>query len=158
MTACRPFSAISGMAPESAVELVSRLLGRPQDLGQYIASQIAESALWGSPGFPIPEKDLREIAARAHARGVDAQGINRQFLAVSSQPGRCEALHGLALPCLVIHGTDDALIPPDRGRELAETIPGSEYRQIDGMGHMITPALAPLIVETVSDFATRRAG
>ncbi|WP_160114865.1 alpha/beta fold hydrolase [Jhaorihella thermophila] len=158
MTACGPFSAISGSEPESTAELTSRLLSRPQGLADYVASQIAESALWGSPGFPATDEELREMAACAHARGVDAQGINRQFLAVASQHGRCEALRRLALPCLVIHGTHDALIPPDKGRELADIIPGGEYKQIDGMGHMITTALAPLIVETVSDFVARRAG
>ena len=35
-----------------------------------------------------------------------------------------------ALPTLVVHGLEDALIPPDRGRELAELIPGARLELI----------------------------
>ncbi|HHN72644.1 MAG TPA: hypothetical protein ENK13_01015 [Thermopetrobacter sp.] len=103
----------------------------------------------------MPEQEIRAMAARAWARGVDPRGINRQLLAVLAAPARCAALRRLRLPCLVIHGTDDALLPPARGREIATHVPASAYHQIDGMGHVITPALAPRIVAIVSDFIAR---
>lgn len=158
MSACRPLAARSGGDAEAAAELASSLLSRPQSRQEYLDAQVAEHAQWGSPGYPMPEDDIRAMAARAYDRGVDAEGINRQLLATSAAGGRCGALGAVTLPCLVIHGRDDALLPVELGAEIADSIPGSEFHAIDGMGHIITPALAPLIVETVRDFIARRTG
>ena len=43
----------------------------------------------------------------------------------------------LDLPVKIIWGRDDAWIPVQRGRELAEMIPGAELDEIDGAGHLI---------------------
>jgi hypothetical protein len=42
------------------------------------------------------------------------------------------------------------------GQEIAELIPNSELKIIDGMGHVITPLLSPLVVDLVHDFIQRR--
>ncbi len=51
-----------------------------------------------------------------------------------------------------IHGEDDALIPVDLGAEIAATIPNCPFHRIAGMGHIITPALAPKIVDLADNF------
>jgi pimeloyl-ACP methyl ester carboxylesterase len=48
-------------------------------------------------------------------------------------------LHELAgIPTTVIHGAEDVLVPPDRGRELAAGIPGARFVMLQGSGHMLT--------------------
>jgi 3-oxoadipate enol-lactonase len=42
----------------------------------------------------------------------------------------------LATPTLVIHGTEDQLLPVDNGRQIASLIPGSKLEILDGVGHM----------------------
>jgi pimeloyl-ACP methyl ester carboxylesterase len=37
------------------------------------------------------------------------------------------------VPTLVVHGAGDLLIPPARGKEAAELIPGATFQLIDGM-------------------------
>ena len=44
---------------------------------------------------------------------------------------------GLDLPVLVVWGTHDAWIPPDRAHRLAGLIPGAQLRLIEGAGHLI---------------------
>lgn len=44
---------------------------------------------------------------------------------------------GIGLPVLVCWGEDDAWIPPEKGRELAASIPGAELRLIPGAGHLV---------------------
>lgn len=39
-------------------------------------------------------------------------------------------------PTLVIHGTEDPILPVDHGRKLAELISGSTYLELDGFGHI----------------------
>ncbi len=151
MSAARPLA-----AGDAGHEILARILSYPMEQDAYIESWVQEHANHGSPGFPMPEADIRAEAERAWARGVDAEGINRQALAVLSVPDRRADLTRVTLPCQVIHGVDDALIPVELGAEIAQLIPGCDYHAIKGMGHIITPSLAPSIVEMVDDFITRR--
>ena len=41
-------------------------------------------------------------------------------------------------PTLVVHGLEDGLVPPARGRELAELIPGAQLELIPECGHLLT--------------------
>ena len=49
--------------------------------------------------------------------------------------GRLAELAGL--PTLVLHGLDDSLVPPDRGRDLARLIPGAKLESIPSCGHIM---------------------
>lgn len=147
MTAARPLIAV-----DQAATMLPMLLSRPMDRDTYINSWLSEHATNGSPGFPMTKAEIRAEAALAFDRGVDADGINRQLLAVLNAPDQRVALAETSLPCQVIHGEDDALIPVDLGAEIATTIPNCPFHRVAGMGHIITPALAPMIVDLVDGF------
>ena len=40
------------------------------------------------------------------------------------------------MPTLVIHGTDDQMLPVANGRLIASLIPGSRLEILDGVGHL----------------------
>jgi 3-oxoadipate enol-lactonase len=42
------------------------------------------------------------------------------------------------MPTLVVHGLEDRLVPPARGRELAELVPGAHLETIPDCGHLLT--------------------
>jgi 3-oxoadipate enol-lactonase len=42
------------------------------------------------------------------------------------------------MPTTVVHGLEDRLVPPARGRELAELIPGAHLELIPACGHLLT--------------------
>lgn len=128
-------------------ERLPKLLVEPQTRKQFQDAWVAGNAEWGSPGFPASEHYLREQAGRAYDNGYDPEGINRQALAGFTTPDKTAALQKLQLPVLVIHGQNDTLIPATEGRHLASLIPNAKLELIDGMGHVITPTLAPVIVE-----------
>lgn len=152
MTSCRPL-----LAGPAGPELLSRLLVRPETLRQYQDSHVAGDAMYGSPGYPTTEAALRAEATLAYDRGADADGINSQALSIIHASDRRPGLRTVTLPSLVIHGVQDTLIPVDLGAEIAAHIPDSEYHAIEGMGHVITPLLAPVIVGIVTEFINRRA-
>ncbi|WP_050931977.1 alpha/beta fold hydrolase [Aestuariivita boseongensis] len=158
MSACRPAAQV-GMGGQAAlVERAEQLLVRTRTREEYLSDQVAEHAKWGSPGYPMPEAEIRAMGGVAYDRGVDADGLNRQVIALSCAPDRRPGLAQSEVPCLVINGEDDTLVPLELGKEIADTIPASEFRAVPGMGHIITPLLAPLIVETVVEFIARRVG
>ena len=152
MTACRPL-----LDRAHAAAILPRLLARPETEAEAQDNWVAGHASFGSPGFPMPEAEIRAEARLAWARGHDAEGVNRQLLATMAAPDRRPLLRRVTTPCLVIHGIDDTLIPVEMGAEIAEHIPGAEYQAIKGMGHIITPLLAPQIVSLVTDFIRRNA-
>ncbi|WP_299425273.1 alpha/beta hydrolase [uncultured Shimia sp.] len=152
MATARPFAARGGNA-----EWLATLLARDVDRDTYIENGIAEYANWGSPAYPMTEEAVAAQAAWAFDRAFDPEGINRQVLAVIASTDRRQDLTKVALPCQVIHGAADTLIPPEAGAEIAGLIPNCDHHQIEGMGHVITPKQAPMLIDMMQDFITRRA-
>ncbi|MCB1390155.1 MAG: alpha/beta fold hydrolase [Rhodobacteraceae bacterium] len=156
MSACRPTAERGAGGHAALIERAEQLLVRPRTRAEYLDGQVEEHAKWSSPGYPMPEADIRAMAAVAYDRGVDDEGMNRQVLALAGAPDRRPGLALVDKPVLVIHGADDALLPLDLGEEIAAVIPGSVFHAVPGMGHIITPALAPIIVEMVAGFVDQR--
>jgi pimeloyl-ACP methyl ester carboxylesterase len=50
---------------------------------------------------------------------------------------RSERLESIGAPTLVVHGTEDPLMPPENGRRLAKLIPGATLDELDGVGHLV---------------------
>ncbi|CAM5612430.1 aminoacrylate hydrolase [Aquamicrobium terrae] len=46
-------------------------------------------------------------------------------------------LSGIAIPTLVVVGSEDRRAPPQVARQLAGAIPGAIYREIEGAGHLV---------------------
>lgn len=138
-------------------DMLEILLMEDEDRAAFQESWIAGNLDYGSPGFYAPDSYIRFEAGLAWDRGADAAGVNRQTLATMASTDRREMLKSVDLACLVIHGAVDTLIAPDKGREIATLIPKAELEIIEGMGHVITPLLAPVIVDLVDNFIAKRA-
>jgi pimeloyl-ACP methyl ester carboxylesterase len=48
-----------------------------------------------------------------------------------------DSLYEVTTPASVVHGGDDAVWPPDRGRALADGLPRGSHRELDGAGHLV---------------------
>lgn len=90
--------------------------------------------IW-SPGFPYEEERVRAFMQHSHDRSYYPQGMARQNTAVIAAGDRRPALASINVPTLVIHGSDDPLIPVEGGKDTARVIPGAELLVIEGMGH-----------------------
>jgi pimeloyl-ACP methyl ester carboxylesterase len=89
-----------------------------------------------------------EIAYRA-AHPVRAQNFSAQYEAVRGHDS-WEQLARITAPTLVVHGTEDAVMPVGNGRVLAERIPGARWLPLEGRGHMFfhedpQAAAAPIV-------------
>ena len=52
-------------------------------------------------------------------------------------------------PTLVIHGTEDPILPYEHGVATAKAIPGAELLTIEGMGHDLPEPAAERILEAI---------
>jgi pimeloyl-ACP methyl ester carboxylesterase len=74
----------------------------------------------------------------------------RQFVAILTQKDRRPALGSLSIPTLVIHGSDDPLVPVECGKNTAAATPGAKLMIIDGMGHDLPDGGAwPQIIDAI---------
>jgi len=62
----------------------------------------------------------------------------------------------IGVPALVIHGTEDRVVPHDNGRILAQRLPGAEWISIEGAGHLPYLEDPPGFAAMVRDFLARQ--
>lgn len=127
------------------------------------ASSRAEMVEWavaiqriiGSPGYPMDEAWVRQLAAQSYDRSFDPAGIARQQLAIYASGDRTAALARVRAPALVIHGDADPLIPLLAGQATAAALPDAELLVLPGMGHNLPRGIWPTLVAAISRLADR---
>jgi pimeloyl-ACP methyl ester carboxylesterase/class 3 adenylate cyclase len=123
------------------------------------------------------ERDLRIFGSReeaikaAAALGRFSEEDAEQFvdyIRYGASPGMVEALHRMnreidirhvlpvvRVPTLVLHGTEDAIVPLDVARYMAQRIPAGRLVEIPGAGHLaLGPATSGPIISEIRRFLT----
>jgi pimeloyl-ACP methyl ester carboxylesterase len=89
-----------------------------------------------APGFPARDPaSMDAIVAIALAQPTPEEVFAHQIAAVLSSD-RSARLPSLAVPTLVVHGTEDPLIPVENGRAIAGAVPGARLVELPGCGHL----------------------
>ena len=73
------------------------------------------------------------------------------MLAILSHGNRKPALSFLTAPTLVIHGSEDPLVPVEGGIDTAEAIPGAQLLIIEGMGHDLPRGAWQRIIDAITE-------
>jgi pimeloyl-ACP methyl ester carboxylesterase len=104
------------------------------------AQMTAEHAVWAS--VPINyarrtrldggDRIARDIERRLRFP-VEAEYYSAQLAAAHGHAAR---VRDISAPTLVVHGSEDVLIPPGNGERLAALIPGAELSLWDGAAHL----------------------
>ena len=119
----------------------------------FLAVRLAFARRIAGTAYPFDEDThralLREEAERCH----DPAGTARQIAAMAVTGDRRARLATITAPTLVIHGTDDPLIPPACGHDTALSIPKAIYLPIEGMGHDLPSELDQTVIDAICDVA-----
>jgi pimeloyl-ACP methyl ester carboxylesterase len=106
----------------------------------------------GLPGaLPVEPERIRDHAVRCFDRGWYPAGSARQLAAILASGSRVESLGRVRTPTLVIHGTHDPLVPPAAGKDTAACIPAARFMAVEGMGHYLSAAAWPSIIDAISE-------
>jgi pimeloyl-ACP methyl ester carboxylesterase len=108
-----------------------------------------------SPGFPVDEAGGRKKLALSYDRCYDPEGVVRQQAAIMASGSRKQALASVKAPTLVIHGTEDPVVPVEAGIDTARSVPGAELLVVEGMGHDLPRGAWPRIIEAIAKNAAR---
>jgi 3-oxoadipate enol-lactonase len=65
------------------------------------------------------------------------------------------AVEGISAPTLVIHGSEDLIVPVENGRMLAARLPDVEYVELAGHGHNLSLEIPDALAGLVSRFLSR---
>ncbi|MBK0330583.1 alpha/beta hydrolase [Brachybacterium sp. MASK1Z-5] len=107
--------------------------------------------------FAGPVEDLEEIVDEFHADVLaygsgssDWQNVSIGFrrMRVDLRPD----LHRIECPTLIIQGSEDVGVPPERSRAAAGAIPGATFALIDGAGHWSNRQCPEQVNALISDF------
>ncbi len=79
----------------------------PTSLAEVVNWTVALFEVISSPGYPMEEGWIREVAGQSYDRSFDPAGVARQGLAVYASGDRTAALARVTVPALVIHGEAD---------------------------------------------------
>jgi pimeloyl-ACP methyl ester carboxylesterase len=109
----------------------------------------------GSPGYPLDEQELADLARRAYDRSHDPLSAARQLAAIYASGDRTGALAALRVPALVLHGEDDPLVGLDGGKATAAAITGAQLVTYPGMGHDLPRALWPEFITEIAALTER---
>ncbi len=88
-----------------------------------------------SRAFAARDEQWQAFAAIAAQRAVAVPVVMSQMQAILTHDTSAR-LPSLQMPTLVIHGTDDEMLPVSNGRLIASLIPGARLEILDGVGHL----------------------
>lgn len=73
---------------------------------------------------------------RGRIRMCSEAGIIAAIEAIAGRPDSTALLPGIAVPTLVVCGTDDVIVPLEESREMARAIPNAQLREFAGTAHL----------------------
>ncbi len=89
--------------------------------------------------FPFNEQKFREKMKPSMEHGHNPHSGHGD--AVGASPSRRSRLKEINIPTLVIHGTEDAILPLDHGQAIADGIQNAEMMIMEGVGHELPEEL-----------------
>ncbi len=136
--------------PAPSTALLALLAKREAPSREMALEQQADLlAALGSRTVADDRRLLLQQARIAYDRAFNPDGVERQLLAILAEPSRVELLNRLRVPTLVVHGTDDPLLPVMHGVHVAAHIKGSELKLIPGLAHRFQEAFKEPLLAAV---------
>ena len=115
-----------------------------------VGGYLAEAHALAGSRFPVDENVVREYAAAEihRARELVSTRFNHG-LAQHQSPRWRHQLGSIEAPTLVIHGSEDPILPLPHGIALSKEIAGARLIVVEGMGHDATAAVWDVLVPAV---------
>lgn len=143
--------------PSAAPDVMAMMMHPVPDPGVdpegFLAVRLAFARRIAGTAHPFDEDAHRALLLEEARRAHDPAGTARQMAAMAVAGDRRARLATITAPTLVLHGTDDPLIPPACGRDTAISIPGARFRLIEGMGHDLASGFDRTLVDAICDVA-----
>lgn len=153
LTSIMSTSGVRGVGTASTKVILQML--KPRSKSQTALDIAVETwQMIGSPAYPQSDDEIRAVVVAEHKRSSNPAGYRRQMAAISAAPNRVALLKSIKVPVLIIHGTQDCLVPVSGGIDTAKHIRHARLELFDGMGHTLPEPLlsrfCDLIIENMA--------
>lgn len=122
------------------------------DGGAVIECQVGAWRLLAGSAHPFDEAGVRAAAAEADRDRTPDPLVPMNH----AQLGDADAWYGrlaeIGVPTLVIHGTEDPVLPYEHGEALATEIAWATLLTLPGTGHELHPADWPIILDAIARY------
>ena len=116
-----------------------------------LAIEVRNISIINGPNFLPPQSQLRRRVQELTARSDYPQGMLRQFDAILGTGSLTRYTRRITAPTVVIHGSEDPMVRPRNGRNVARVIEGATYVVVDGMGHDLPEPVWRPVVEALTE-------
>lgn len=144
----QPFSALPRWR---VIRLAFGAPGQDAPWEEKLAFEVRNISIINGPNFLPPVDHLRRRVEELRARSDYPQGMLRQFDAILGTGSLLRYTRNITAPTVVIHGSDDPMVRPRNGRNLARAIDGARYVVVDGMGHDLPEPVWRPVVEVLTE-------
>lgn len=135
-----------------SLRAIRALLRRPKSnaVEELTALSVQTFSIIGSAREPEEAARMRDHFRKSFERNNDLSGVPRQTAAILGTGDLSAFTKSIRVPSVVIHGTDDPLVPIEAGREVARLIPNAEMVEIDGMAHDLPDRYLDPVAEAIA--------
>ncbi len=140
--------AIPGMSPDIPAYHAAAAELDWSDRSAVIEYQVGAWRLLNGPAHAFDEAGVRALAEADYDRTPDPlTPMNHALL--GDADAWYDRLDAIAQPALVIHGTDDPVLPFANAQALLRDLPRAELVTLPGTGHELHPDDWPVILESI---------
>jgi pimeloyl-ACP methyl ester carboxylesterase len=145
----RDLSSLPSMSEETGRRFAAVPSPDWTDRAETIAYVVELAQVGAASSAPFDEASVRSIAERAFDRSTDmaATYTNHSLLEDGGPPER--RLEDLRLPTLVIHGTEDPVLPFEHAIALSRAIPEARLLPLEQTGHELPGRTWDIVVPTI---------
>lgn len=136
--------------PGATDELTSAMRNAPSASASQAdrqAHQLRLQRILNGSRYPLDESRTLELFDIERIRARDLAAADNHVHAIRQSPAWQDRLAGIGIPTLVVHGTDDPILPFAHGEALHAAIPGADMMVLDGVGHALPPEIWDELVD-----------
>jgi pimeloyl-ACP methyl ester carboxylesterase len=148
--------------PGMSAELRARFADPPpepdwSDRDAVIEYLVGEERAYAAPSRPFEQAQRRELAGRIIERTTDLAASMKNHWMLGGGESWRERLGEIAVPTLMLHGTEDPLFPIGHALALEREIPGARLIRLERMGHELPRAVWDVVVPEILRHTAPRA-
>ncbi|MEO7087528.1 MAG: alpha/beta hydrolase [Bacteroidia bacterium] len=126
---------------------------RTLDAGGYaLMLDVMLPMVLGKNYFEHPLVPIDTLRSMRQITNNDPDALKKLMKATKQRGDYREKLKKIKCPTLIVHGENDTLLLINMGREVAESISGSKFEIIKGVGHTLNLEAAPQITKLITEF------
>jgi pimeloyl-ACP methyl ester carboxylesterase len=130
----------SALPPPSEAVMIKALAGATLDWTDEDAVIQSGVEMWealAGSRHPFDAESARDITIKELKRASSYRSNQNHVLAIANTPAWRNRLGEITAPTLVIHGTEDPILPYPHGVAIADGIPGAKLLSLEGVGHEV---------------------